>query len=64
MELVIDTPVGKFVAEFTHDTLTKGYTGICSKYPNVIAEGDDLSECITNLSNLLEAVFEFEKTKS
>lgn len=64
MELVIDTPGGKFVAEFTQDTLTKGYTGKCTKYPNVIAEGDDLSECITNLSNLLEAVFEFEKTKS
>ncbi len=61
MELKLKTEIGELTGVFQQDILTSGYTAWFKEKDNIIAQGDNLTEAIDNLHEILNVVLEFEK---
>lgn len=57
-----DTKIS-LTAILVEDNKSKGFTSFFAQFPNIIAEGDNEDDAISNLFKLVNTVFKYQKNK-
>lgn len=60
MELKLQTEIGEMTAIFVQDILSTDYTAWFKEKPNVIAQGENISEAIESLHKILNMILVVE----